>query len=207
VSQALTASAHVVKTAGPYHLEIGWNTEPTYVGQPNAVQVTITDASDKPITDVSSDDLQAVVSTAGQSSQKIGFEPAFDLEEGDGVFGQYIAAVVPTAPGDYTFEIVGKIHSTPVDLSVTSGDTTFNSVVESSDLQFPAKLPSEAEVATHLDRLDTRAQDATAAASDAASSADRALLIGGGLGAVGLIVGLAALAVAMRARARSGAAS
>jgi hypothetical protein len=202
-SQALVASAHVVKSAGPYHLEIGWHVEPAYVGQPNAVEVTITDGQSKPVTDISSDDLQATVSTGGQSSPKIGFEPAFDLEEHDGVFGQYIAPVVPTAPGDYTFELVGKIHGTSVDISVTSGETRFDAVVGTSELQFPAKLPTEAEVATHLDRLDARVQAANAAVSDASASADRALLIGGIAGAAGLVVALVALGFALRARRRS----
>jgi hypothetical protein len=198
-SQALIASGHVVETSGPYHLEIGWHVEPTYVGQPNAVEATITDDKGQPITDLGPDDLQATISTAGQTSPKIAFEPAFDLEEGDGVPGQYIAPLVPTAPGDYTFEIAGTIHGTSVDIKVTSSDSTFDPVAGTSDLEFPVKLPTMAEVSTHLDRLDSRVQDSTAAAA-AQGAADRALLVGGGAGLLGLVVALIAVVVAMRAR-------
>jgi hypothetical protein len=199
-SQALAASAHVVETAGTYHLEIGWHVEPTYVGQPNAIEVTISDASDKPVTDLGPDELHATVSTAGQTSPDLAFEPAFDLAEGDGVPGQYIAKIDPTAPGDYTFAIKGSIHGTAVDISVASSDKTFDPVVGTADIQFPVKLPSEAEVATHLDRLDGRVADANSAASSASSAATQALLVGGILGGAGLIVGLAALVIAWRAR-------
>ena len=199
-SQALIASAHVVESAGPYKLEIGWHVEPTYVDQPNAVEVTISDAQDQPVTDLGATDLSAVISSTGQSTAKIPFVPAFDLEENDGVPGQYIAALVPTAPGDYTFELVGTIHGTNVDVTVSSGDKTFDPVKGTSDLEFPVKLPTMDEVSTHLDRLDSRGQNAGTAASDAQSAADRALLIGGGAGLLGLVVGAVALVVAMRSR-------
>jgi hypothetical protein len=199
-SQALVASAHVVKTAGPYHVEIGWHVEPTYVGQPNAVEATITDNTDQPVTDLGPDDLQATISTAGQTSPKIAFEPAFDLAEADGVPGQYIAPLVPTAPGDYTFEIAGMIHGSNIDITVTSSDSTFDPVAGTSDLEFPAKLPTMAEVSTHLDRIDTRIQGSSDSASSAQSAADRALLIGGAAGLLGFLVAVIALVVAVRAR-------
>lgn len=193
---------HTVQHAGSYTLEIGWKTEPTYVGAPNAVSATITDASGKPVTDLGADDLHVVVSTANQPSPDLSFEPGFDPEEMEGPLGEYDAAIVPTAPGDYTFHITGTVHGTKVDITVTSGDKTFNTVVESTNLQFPVKLPSMAEVATHLDRIDARVQavdSATAAANDARAAADRALLIGGGLGAIGILLGLAGLLAARRA--------
>jgi hypothetical protein len=199
-SQALVARAHVVETSGPYHLEIGWHVEPTYTGQPNAVEATITDDKDQPITDLGPDDLQATISTAGQTSPKIAFEPAFDLEEGDGTPGQYIAPLVPTAPGDYTFEIAGTIHGTNVDIQVTSGDSTFDPVAGTSDLEFPVKLPTMAEVSTHLDRIDGRIQDSSDAVTSAQRAADRAMLIGGAAGLVGLVIAVVALVVAVRTR-------
>ncbi len=127
--------------------------------------------------------------------------------------GEYDAAIVPTAPGDYTFHITGTIHGQKVDISVTSGDETFDAVKETSNLQFPSKLPSAAEVATHLDRVDSRVsalQDssgqygaaitaAQSAASAAQAAADRALVVGTAIGGIGLIVGLLSLAASRRA--------
>ena len=45
---AAPALAHTVKTAGSYTLEIGWQHEPTYVGETNGVQVIVTDANEDP---------------------------------------------------------------------------------------------------------------------------------------------------------------
>jgi hypothetical protein len=204
-SQALIASAHVVESAGSYHLEIGWHLEPAYSGQPNAIELTISDASEKPVTDLGPDDLHATVSTANQTSSDLAFEPAFDLAEGNGTPGQYIARIEPTAPGDYTFAIKGTIHATAVDVSVTSSDTTFDPVVGTADIQFPTKLPTEAEVATHLDRLDGRVAQAGATADSANTTATQAIIVGGVLGGAGLVVALVALVMAWRARKGSAA--
>ena len=91
-------TAHVHEDVGPYAAEIGWKVEPAYLGQPNAVQVTIHDAQDKPVTDLGADDIKVVVSTGDQQSQPLSFEPGWDPTEGEGPLGEYDAAVVPTAP-------------------------------------------------------------------------------------------------------------
>ena len=191
---ASVANAHVVKQAGPYTLEIGWQHEPTYVGEANGVQVIVHDTDDQPITDLATDDLKVVVSTADQQSGELTFEPGFDLKEGDGNPGEYNAPIMPTAPGDYTFHLTGAIHGEAVDITVTSSDETFDTVRGTAEIQFPAKVPSLTEVVTRLDRIDAR----LASADDAKAAADRALLVGAGLGLLGVIVGAVALLVARR---------
>jgi hypothetical protein len=208
------ASAHVVEHAGNYTLEIGWQHEPTFVGEVNGVQLIVHDAADKPVTDLAEDDVKVVVSTAGQQSGELTFEPGFDPEEMEGPLGEYDAAILPTAPGDYTFHITGVIHGTKLDITVTSGDETFDAVKGTADIEFPTKLPTLPEIVTRLDRIDARlaaAQSgptqagvdaAQASAADARAAADRALLVGGGLGAAGLVVGLLGVAIALRASRR-----
>ncbi len=211
------ATAHVVEHAGPFTIEVGWQHEPTYVGEANGVQVIISEGEGKPITDLAPDDLKVVVSTGDQQSGELTFDPGFDPEEMEGNLGEYDAAIVPTAPGDYTFHITGSVHGQAVDITVTSGAETFNTVVGTSDIEFPAKLPTTPEIVTRLDRLDSRVASvaqaptgptqadvdaATASAGEAKSAANTALLIGGGLGAVGIVVALAALVVAGRQRRR-----
>jgi hypothetical protein len=209
---------HTVQHAGPYTLEIGWRIEPTYVAVPNAVSVTIKDGSGKPVTDLGAEDLLVVVSTNNQPSPDLSFEPGFDPVEMDGPLGEYDAAIVPTAPGNYTFHITGKIHGQAVDISVTSGDETFDPVKESTNLQFPAQLPSISEVVTRLDRIDARVaalhdgpagpsqadvDAARAAAAAAKDRADFALIIGASIGGAGLLVAALGLFVAYRtSRAR-----
>lgn len=207
--------AHTGHEVGDYVLEIGWLHEPAFVGQPNAVQVTITDHHDgSPILDLGADDIKVVVSTAGADSGSLGFAPAFDAVEKEGSLGEYDAALVPTAPGDYSFHITGSIHGTAVDLTVASGDETFDPVVASTDLEFPAKMPSLTEVGTRLDRIDARIQDlqnngqgdptealqlAEAAqnlaitAQNAAEEAKTLALLGFAVGVVGILVAVWAL--------------
>jgi hypothetical protein len=208
-----SVSAHVVEHAGPYTLEIGWQHEPTYVGESNGVQVIVT-RDEKPVTDLKSDDLQVVVSTGGQQTGELTFEPSFDPEEMEGPLGEYDAGILPTAPGDYTFHVTGSIHAQAIDVTVTSGDETFDTVTGTADIEFPRKLPTLPEVATRLDRIDARiasvqapsgptqaAVDAAAAqAADARQAADRALLVGGGLGFAGLVLGAIGVLLVLRAR-------
>lgn len=218
---APATSAHSGIEVGEYLISVGWLHEPAFVGQPNAVQVTIVHHDDeKPVTDLALDAIAVVVSTAGQDSPSLALRPAFDAEEGVGPLGEYDAVIVPTSPGDYSFHITGSIHETPLDLTVASGDETFDAVEASTELEFPVKLPSLAEVATRLERIDSRiealqsadpgsaaiaaAQAATVAANTAAASADRALLVGAVLGGGGALLALAALALATRARKGSG---
>ncbi len=211
------ALGHTVQKAGPYTLEIGWKVEPAYVTVPNAVSVTITDAAGKPVTDLGADDLHVVVTTNSQPSGSLSFEPGFDLEEMAGPLGEYDAAIVPTAPGDYSFAITGTIHGQAVDVTVSSGDTTFDAVKESTDLQFPTKLPSIAEISTRLDRIDSRVtalgggstgptqadvDAAKAAAADAASQASSAMTVGFAVGGLGVVLAVVALAVGWRASRR-----
>ena len=206
--------AHTGHEVGDYILEIGWLREPAFVGQPNAVQVTISDHhDDSPITDLTDDDLTVIVSTAGANSPSLTFTPAFDAVEKTGSLGEYDAALVPTAPGEYSFHITGSIHGTAVDLTVTSGDETFDPVVASTDVEFPAKMPTLTEVGTRLDRIDSRieelqgvgdpsgdidaqladAQNAAAAAQDAANAANRNAQLGFIVGLIGIVLALRAM--------------
>lgn len=215
---APAAAAHTPQAAGEYQLEIGWLHEPALVGQPNGVQVTVTDHHGAPVTDLVPGALAVMVSTAGQDSAHFDLLPVFDAEEGTGPLGEYDAALVPTAPGEYSFHIEGVIHGTTVDLTLSSQDGNFDTVVGSSEFEFPAKLPNLTEIATRLDRIDSRiealrstdpgtgalaaAQSAADAARIASASADRALLFGAIVGGAGILLAVVALAIAMRAGRR-----
>jgi len=213
--------AHTEQHVGDFHVLIGWRNEPALVGQPNAVQLTITDHEEKPVTDLGADDLTVVVSTAGQDSSALPVTPAFDTEEGFGNPGEYHAELIPTAPGDYSFHITGKIHDTAVDLTVASGPETFDAIEGTSDLEFPVKQPTLTEVGTRLDRIDGRidalqsaapvadgglalAGNAMSTAQAAQAAADRALLIGLVAGGSGLVFALAALLLIVRSRRAAG---
>ena len=216
------ADAHIVKTFGKYNVALGWVHEPTYVGEQNAVQVVIKDATGKPITDLNDGDLKVTVSVGGKTSDPLDLLNTFDPDTGLGIPGDYEALLIPTAPGDYTFHLSGSIDGTAVDETATSSDATFNSVVDATGIQFPNQLPALTDVITRLDRIDARLASpapssaavapsaapadnaaidaASASAASAQTAANNALLVGGAIGTAGVIIGLAALAVAMRSR-------
>jgi len=220
------ADAHIVKTFGTYTVALGWVHEPTYVGEQNAVQVVVKDAAGKAVTDLNDGDLKVTVSVGGKTSDPLDLLNTFDPDTGLGIPGDYEAPLIPTAPGDYTFHLSGTIDGTAVDETATSSDSTFNSVVDATGIQFPNQLPALTEIITRLDRIDARlsaspapssaaaapssepifnaVDAASAAAANAQSSANEALLIGGLIGAAGVIIGLAALFMAMRGRRPAG---
>jgi hypothetical protein len=220
-----TAEAHIVKSFGSYSVALGWAHEPTYVGAANAVQVIVKDAKGAPVTDIPDGDLSVVVSVSGQTSSSLALANAFDSDTGLGIPGDYEASITPTVPGDYTFHLTGTIHGTTVDETATSSDATFSSVVDSSTVDFPTKLPSISDIVTRLDRIDARTsaapaasaapgQDAVAAAQSAQSAADAAsaaaaaaqsdastaLQVGVLVGAIGIVLGAVALFLAVRRR-------
>ena len=212
---APAASAHTHIHVGEYELSIGWANEPTYVGVPNGVEITVADHDGQPITDLRAGDITVVVSTADQSTAALPLEPAFVV----GVFGtpgQYVADLLPTVPGDYTFKFAGALRDETVDVTVTSGEDTFSPVQSSTDVEFPVKVPTLAEVAERLDRIDSRIVDlqgdaglaagADANAASALDAANRAVLVGALVGGAGLMVAVIALFVAWRS-GRKGAGS
>jgi hypothetical protein len=223
LSAAATAQAHVLKDFGPYSVALGWSVEPTYVGQVNAVQVVVKDKVGKTVTDLADGDLKVVVGIGGEQSASLALINKFDPDTGLGVPGDYEAPITPTTPGDYTFHLTGTIHGQAVDETATSSDATFNSAVESTDIQFPDKLPSLTEITTSLDRINARLSasgapaasaaapaptqdaslaDAVAAAQSAATqahdAASSALVVGLLVGAVGIVLGGVALLLVVR---------
>lgn len=202
-----TASAHVVQSFGPYSIAIGWLKEPTYVGVENAVQVIVKDAQDKPVTDLPDGALKVTVRTGNQTGSAMTLDPSFDPDTGLGTPGEYDAPLIPTAPGVYTFHLTGSINGTNVDQSFTSSDKTFDDVTAPSEVQFPSKVPDAGSLATRLDRTGDRvaaaqsaAEGADTAARDAKSAADRASVLAIVALVVGVLLGGAGTALAMRRR-------
>ena len=213
LSLTTIVAAHGHTEAAGFHFVIGWSGEPALVGQPNGIQLFVYDAAEKPITDIPADAISVVVSTGGQDSSSLSLSPAFDVDEGFGTPGEYSTEIIPTAPGDYTFHFTGTIHGKSIDVSMSSGDETFDGVVAPADLEFPVKQPTLTEVGTRLDRIDGRIDalqsaapapgaiaDAQSAASAAQSAASQALLIGALLGGAGLVIAVIALWLVLLAR-------
>src|SRR5215213_7785471 len=178
VSATVDALAHVEINVGngKYVMEVGFRDEPAYLGQPNALALTVEQyatGGTEPVNDLATT-LSAEVSRDGQA-MNLSLVPVGD--------GAYEAAFVPTATGDYTFRITGTIGEATVDESVTSGPTTFNSVEPMSAIEFPQPLPDPLQ-------LQTAVVDANAAATTARTLGVAGIVIG----VIGIILGALALA-------------
>jgi len=194
---AAPALAHEVATAGDLALEVGWGTEPAYVGQLNTVQLIVTHKADgDPINDPGAR-LTAAVSY-GDQKQDFELTPTWDAEAGTGTQGEYAALLIPTAPGDYSFHITGSVEGVKVDLEVASGPKTFSPVEDATAVQFPVKVPGTDQVAQRLDKELPRLATADKVESEV-SSAKMLGYVGIAVGVVGVV--LAAVALFVRRRA------
>jgi len=184
------ARAHERRQVGSYVMRVGWADEPTYAGVKNGVQLLLSDASGKPVTDLP-EDLKVEIVFGSQKMGPLPLEAAFGKSFGRP--GDFRAAIIPTRPGNYTFHFVGSLNGQQVDQSFTSSDKTFDPVTEAAAIEFPAKDPSPGELAGRLDRLGPRVDEGVASARDGAAAASQArvlAIVGILVGAVGIVVGV-----------------
>jgi len=169
------ALAHGEYDHGGVAIATGFQTEPAYVGQPNAVELEISKGG-HPVTDVGQGDLKVDVSFGGQSTS-LTLEPNFEVGEW-GTPGDYIASFIPTQPGKYTFHIGGTIAGIPVKYSMTSAPDTFSEVEDPSSAMFPAQdAPTAADLNAKVDAASARTDSSIASAQDAADSAKTVAII------------------------------
>jgi hypothetical protein len=200
------ALAHEPFKAGHLEGEVGFATEPAYVGQPNAATISITHDG-TPVIDLG-DSLKIEIGFGDTTSDPMALEPGFAYEDGKlefGTPGEYEAPFVPSQPGPYTFHFVGTVDGEKFDQSFTSSPSGFDEVQDPADATFPpVNTPSTEQLVARIeqesqrvDQAATNSQNAAAvavAANDAADSARTVGLIGVAVGAIGLIAAIAALA-------------
>jgi hypothetical protein len=172
---ATSALAHGHTNVGDYELVIGFRNEPAYVGEPNGLDLRVTNTkTGEPVTGLE-ETLKATL-VFGGSSRELAIEPRWGQE------GAYTAQVIPTETGDYTWKIVGDIEGTPVDVEMSAGPETFSSIESKSAVAFPAAEPTAAEL-----------QAQVAAAQRQAQTALTIGIVGVALGLVGAALGFLGL--------------
>jgi hypothetical protein len=125
-----TALAHGHVDVGDYQLVIGFRVEPAYSGEPNGLELVVTnEETGEPVTGL--EDSLKVEIVRGSHKQALPLRAMFGEE------GAYTADVVPAEAGDYTWHIFGDIEGTPVDVSMTSSPDTFSPVHDKSEIAFP----------------------------------------------------------------------
>jgi hypothetical protein len=158
---ATAAFAHEQRQVGAYQLTVGWLNEPTYVDAQNAAIVIIKDAQGNLVDDLGDQQkLQVTVSTGNQTSTPLDMAASFDPDSGLGTHGEFLANIMPTRAGDYTFHFTGTIRGQKIDEKFTSGPKTFNTVDEPTASQFPVKDPSIGQLSGLTSRLSSRADTA-----------------------------------------------
>ena len=205
------AFAHEQRQVGKVQFTVGWQHEPTYAGSQNGVQLFLKDAKGNPIDDLGDPPtLQVQVITGTQTSDPLPLAPSFDEDTGLGTHGEFDAAIIPTRPGDYTFHFTGTVDSQKIDEKFTSSEQTFDPVKEPTAVEFPAKDPSTGDLATNVDRLNPRVDNAVAlagadkkAAASAADKASTAQTLGVVAIILALLLGGSGLFAGLRARRRA----
>jgi hypothetical protein len=186
------ASAHEEEKVGKVTLEVGWVQEPVFAGLPNGVEVSIRMGAE-PVEEAA----LTVVVVFGDPDSTTRTDP-LPLDPVDDAPGEYRAFVIPTRPGTYTFEITGKAGGKKIDEIFTSGERSFDEVLNPSEAQFPEQDPTQGELAERLERIDARIAElrtqVAALGEDDGGSGPTVL------GIVGILLGGIALGVAVSGR-------
>jgi hypothetical protein len=160
-----TVSAHGSTQVGDYELVIGFHNEPAYQGEPNGLDLFVTNTTTNEPVNGLEETLQVEI-IYGASRQELSLRTQFGQD------GAYTAYILPTEAGDYTWHIWGDIEGTPVDVSMTSSPDTFGSVEPKSEFSFPAAEPT-------LNDLQDRTQMALTIG-----------IVGAILGVIGVVLGI-----------------
>jgi hypothetical protein len=189
---AVPASAHEVRTVGAYEFTVGWLHEPAYADEQNAVQFLLKDSKGNPVSDLG-DSLKVEVIYQGQKMPALSLDPTYDPDTGLGMPGEYLASLIPTRPGNYTFHFTGSVRGQNVDQSFTSGPNTFDAVKEPTAAEFPAQDPSRSQISQQLERINARlTSEQTTAQNDITLARNLAIagIVLGLLGTAALIITL-----------------
>ncbi len=174
-----TAAAHEEREIAGYTVEVGFISEPVFVGQRSGLEFFV-HKGDAPV--------EGLEATVKAEVIKDGQTRPLEISAREGDPGAYESVFIPTVAGPYTFHLTGTIEGNAIDESFTSSATGFSEVEESAAGQFPVQFPSQAQLVAD-----------TQAAKDASSQVTIALVLGG----VGLLVGVIALGVALAGRRKA----
>lgn len=143
---AVPAAAHERRAVGPYTFVVGWLVEPSYVGLLNGLDLTVTEtATSKPVEGLEKTLQAELIAGGGAATIRLSIAAREELP------GSYQGHVLPTKVGDYTFHITGSVNTTKVDERFESGPNRFGAIEDLAPLQFPTKVPTNADLAAKLD--------------------------------------------------------
>ena len=131
-----TVSAHTTIQVGEYQVEIGWLNEPPIAGQQNGIVVNVSENGDPDENGTIDVSALKVDLLYGGETRTLTLRPW-----GENTFGQFVAPILPTRPGQYTVRLSGNLG----DLKNISGEVQPEEVVPASVFQFPPAAPSQSQ--------------------------------------------------------------
>lgn len=143
---AAPVAAHSGVEVEGYTVTIGMIGEPVAVGDDSGFELTV----------VRNEDQQPVAGLERTLEVSVRYGAAvraLTVEPLTSVPGHYVARFVPTVAGPYTILVAGRIEIETVSLELTAGADTYEEVLPASTRQFPAGLPSSAELADQIGGL------------------------------------------------------
>ncbi len=127
------AEGAIHRTVGDYEIAVRYKWEPVHTEEANAIVIEIKNR----ITGAPVIGAEATLGIRGTLSVASNPRPfRIDLFAAPNQPGVYEAVIVPPAAGEYTYEIVGAIDSTPVDEFFTTGDGLLPPVVSRGGLDY-----------------------------------------------------------------------
>jgi len=146
VLAVMPAAAHEGREVGEYAIVFGWRVEPAFSGVVNGPEFWVTHHdTEEPVEGLDAT-LQLVVQF-GDQSKTLTVYPVW------GEPGHYTADLLPTRPGDYSFQLTGTIGDVEVDETFSSTDGEFSTIEPLSDIQFPVVDDEIAALQAQIDEL------------------------------------------------------
>jgi len=158
----IAALAHETRTVGQYEFVVGWSVEPAYEGQMNGVSLRVRTPGDPPTPVEGVEESLQVEVTHIASGETV----TMPMDTVFGSPGLYIAHLMPTVPGQYSFRFFGTIEGNDINETFTSGEK-FDSIQPTDEIQFPEKVAQVREVQGVASDARDAAEDADSAASSA----------------------------------------
>lgn len=169
-----TASAHERRDVAGGKLEfvVGFIAEPAILGEPNGIDLRVTNKANKEPVEGLEKLLKATVQFGGGAPKE------FTLRARFGQKGAYTADLIPTRAGAYIFTFSGTWEGAQINERFEAGPGRFSEVEDPAKLHFPEVLPL-------VGTLQTQLRDAEARADQARTFG----FLGSALGLVGIALG------------------
>lgn len=146
-ASADTAYAHERRALGKYTLIVGWQDEPTLVEVRNAVFLRVFETATNRAIEGLDKSVKATVRAGGAPAFAVALQPLA------GQPGQYVAPIVPSRAGDYTFHFRGKVEDIELNEQFDSGPGRFQVVSSAGDITYPDAAASRAELTREMRQL------------------------------------------------------